>query len=196
MMLLYLVLLEETGDRELFEQLYIKYRDKMLRVAMGYLHDQWQAEEATHQSCLKIIENFDNCKKIPCTEIESWIVVIVRNVCKDRFRRSKREVFWADEEGDQESLFNMGWVPGTAREPAAGRETPESQAAYRYLVELIRSMPETLREALEMRFVLEWSVKEIAEALHITESAATARIRRGRELLLKKMEEEGYCHDR
>ena len=194
MMLLYLTLLDETGDRELFEDLYLEYREMMLRVALKHLKDRWSAEEAVHQACLKIIEHFDDCKKVPCAETAGWIVIIVRNTCLD-YLRKKREVLYDREEGDFEQWADTGWNPDKVREPAVGRETPESQAAYRRLVDLIRSMPETLRGALEMRYVLEWSVREIAQVLGISETAASARVRRGRELLLKKLEEEGYVYD-
>ena len=53
-------------------------------------------------------------------------------------------------------------------------------------------MPETYREALALRFVLEWPVKEVARALGISEGAATARISRGRAMLIERLKEEGY----
>ena len=57
---------------------------------------------------------------------------------------------------------------------------------------IIRAMPETYRAALEMRFVLEMTHKEISKALGISETAAANRVSRGRKLLIEKLKEEGY----
>ena len=61
--------------------------------------------------------------------------------------------------------------------------------------ELIRSMPETYRETLVLRYILEWSSADIAKALDITVSAVDARISRGRDKLIKILRREGYEFD-
>ena len=57
---------------------------------------------------------------------------------------------------------------------------------------LIRSMPETYRQVLEMKFVLEMKDKEIGKALGLSADAVSQRVRRGRKLLIEKLREEGY----
>ena len=54
-------------------------------------------------------------------------------------------------------------------------------------------MPELYRAVLEMRFVEECNTREIAKKLNLTESTVNTRIHRGRILLMKKLEEEGYA---
>ena len=77
----------------------------------------------------------------------------------------------------------------TAYERAA-ETSPED--GYGRILALIRAMPETYRAALEMRFVLEMEYKEIAKVIGISETAVTARISRGRKLLIEKLKGEGY----
>ena len=60
------------------------------------------------------------------------------------------------------------------------------------IVDVIRSMPETYRAVLEMRFVEERSTREIATALGLSERAVDTRISRGRALLVEKLRKEGY----
>ena len=61
------------------------------------------------------------------------------------------------------------------------------------ILDIIHKMPELYRAVLEMRFVEECSTREIATRLHLTESTVNTRIHRGRILLMKKLEEEGYA---
>ena len=61
---------------------------------------------------------------------------------------------------------------------------------------LVDSMPETYREVLTLRFVLEWSSKEIARTLGLSVGAVNTRISRGRAMLIQRLKEEGYDYDR
>lgn len=63
------------------------------------------------------------------------------------------------------------------------------------IVELIRSMPERYREALELRFAWEYSNQEIAKALKLNTSTVATLVARGRKLLIEKLQTEGYCYE-
>lgn len=175
MLMLYMMLLEDEGDRLRFQFLYNTYYDKMMAVAKScFSGDQSRAEDAVHESFLKIIENFSKFPEISCEDLPGYLVIIVRNQSIDILRKEKRLVLTED------------WTP--YERPS--EVSPED--GFGRLTAIIRTMPETYRAALEMRFVLEMKYKEIAKALCISESAATSRVRRGRELLKKRLQEEGY----
>ena len=67
---------------------------------------------------------------------------------------------------------------------------------FRALVEIIRRMPEDYRRVLELRFVAEWSISDIARELGLTESAVRTRTFRGRKLLIDTLKKEGYLDER
>ena len=175
MLALYMTLLEDERDKVRFRRLYDKYHKKMAQVARWYFPgDQAGEEDAVHESFLKIIEKFSKISEISCEELEPYIVTIVKNTSIDMLRRKKRLKLTDD------------WTPyETARETEPGD-------GYGRLVSIIRAMPQTYRAALEMRYVLEMTHKEIAKALGIAEGAAATRINRGRKLLMEKLREEGY----
>lgn len=174
MLALLFSVLEDEGDRARFFRLHRKYERRMYRVAFSILKDHHRAEECVHDAFCKIILHFSKISEIPCQEIEPWIVTIVKNTALNiRKRDSRREE-----------------LPDTWDAPAA--EGTESEAGYRRLVELIRSMPEGYRQALELKFVLEQSNREIGRALGISEDAAAQRVARGRALLIQRLKEEGY----
>ena len=74
------------------------------------------------------------------------------------------------------------------------RET--DQGEFEALVALIRAMPEEYRRVLELRFVAEYSLADIAGELGLTEGAVKSRIFRGRKLLIDTLRKEGYLDGR
>ena len=80
-------------------------------------------------------------------------------------------------------------------EPSAP-EHLEEESAFLRPVELIRSMPETYRQVLELKLVEERSTGEIAHATGLSETAVNSRFLRGRALLREKLRDEGYEYER
>ena len=59
---LYLSVIDTDDDKNQFEQLYIKYKDKMYSIAYGILHNIEDSEDAVHQAFLTIANNFEKIK--------------------------------------------------------------------------------------------------------------------------------------
>lgn len=175
-MLLYLAALEYDSDRALFLKLQEAYESKMYHAAFSILKSQALAEDALQDSWMNIIRSFEAVKVRPRDEIEGYLVTVVTNAARDIFRK---ETHTDPLPGDWEG-------PDPRAEEATG---------YRALVEIIRSMPEQYREILELKFVQEWSNKEIAARLHMNESTVASRVERGRALLKKVLREEGACYE-
>lgn len=89
-MLIYLQMIESEEDRSKFEQLYLKYRSLMLRVAMRILHNEQDAEDAVHQAFLSILNNLEKISSVDCLQTKSYIVVIVERKSIDLIRSQKR----------------------------------------------------------------------------------------------------------
>ena len=102
------------------------------------------------------------------------MVTAVKNTALDMLRKNRRE-----------EALPEDWDP-----PAP--ETGES--GYRYLVSLIRALPEGYRRVLELKCVEEESNREIARRLGLKESTVATRVLRGRALLAEALEKEGYVH--
>lgn len=65
----------------------------------------------------------------------------------------------------------------------------------RPIVAVIQAMPEPYRRLLELKFLLEWSNKEIAKHLGLSQTAVSTRLNRGRKLLQERLREEGYDYE-
>lgn len=174
MLITYLLLFDDDNDKQLFTRLYEAYERKMYAVAYSILQSQSRAEDAVHDSFLKIIKYFEKSKQMPRNEIEGWIVIIVKNIALDYIKKESYVDY-------TEMEFSLELVDNT-----------ESEAGYNHLVELIRKMPEEYRTVLELKFVLEWTNIDIAEYMGSNENAIGAKIFRARKKLMEAMEKEGY----
>lgn len=177
MLIFYLSLLETDLDRLFFTQIYALHERKMYAAANSVLHSPEKAEDALHDSFLKVIKHFDTCRTIPEDEMATWLITIVKRTALDIWKRESRSVNFDDLSAPD--LF-------------VAVDHVEDSISYQELVEKIRALPDNYREILELKFVLEWSDKEIAETLGINSNTVRSRIMRGRELLRKKVDPKDY----
>ena len=87
MIALYLSLIDSDESKDKFEEMYLKYRKQMKKTAFKILGDDGLAEDAVHNAFLKIISNFDKFKEIDCQETKNLIVIIIRSVSIDMYRK-------------------------------------------------------------------------------------------------------------
>ena len=169
-MLVYLLSAIETDeDRALFVDLFEKYHDRMEQAALRIVKNSHDAEDAVQNAYLQIIRHLDKVSEIPCKNRGFWCISIVKNEALTILRKNKR-------------------IEELEEKPIAATEETLS---YKEIVQLFAELPETYRAVLEMRLILGYSGKEIADRMGITENAVNVRINRGRALLRKIAEKEG-----
>ena len=66
MLAVYLDLLETPQGKALLAELYDRYHQKLLRIACRMLSSHAEAEDAVHETFLKVIEHFEQISEIPC----------------------------------------------------------------------------------------------------------------------------------
>lgn len=170
-----LAVLESDADRHALTEIYERYHVQIEKAAMRILKNQQYAEDAVQNTFVQIIRHFDRVKEIDSKNLGFWIISIVKNEALMILRKEKRTT----------PIENWDSVNAEA----------ETVSEYEELVRLFSKLPETYRAALEMHFLLEYSGKEIAQRLGISESAVNTRISRGRALLREIVEREGYLND-
>lgn len=175
MLFMLLAALESDQDRERFMRLFNELENRLFYIAKSLVKETTLAEEAVQETWVRTIRYFERISATPWEEAKRYVITIVKNVSKNILRRESRLVPMPDD-----------WD-----EPAPAEETD----GFHRLVELIRGMPEHYREILELKFVLEWSNKDIAKTLGIGESTVASRIQRGRAKLMETLRREGYLDD-
>ena len=176
MIMMFLAMLESDEDREKFLKLHSAYEAKMMRIAMSILKSHAAAEDAVQQSWLQIIQHFEEIRKIPWERIDGYIVVVVKNVSLTFLRRERRT-----------TELPENWDVPVSEQKAF--DSPNQ------ILAIIRAMPEQYRQVLEMKFVLEYTNRDIAQVLRMNETTVATRISRGRKVLAVKLGEAGYGDD-
>lgn len=148
----------------------------MLRQAARVLGPGPRAEDVVHDAFVKLIRRFDELRDWPEDRLSAWLLVVTKNNALDLLRKESRET-------------DLGELEEQAAAPAEDGE-------FYALVALIRGMPEDYRRILELRFVAEWSLRDIAGEMGLSEGAVKSRIFRGRKLLIRALRKEGYLDGR
>ena len=178
MLSFYLSLLETPQAQAAFSQLYHTHHQKLFHIANLILKDTGKAEDAVHDTFIKIIQHFEDFLQIPCKKQEAWIVTILKNTCLDQIRREKKHI----PQDVDEILFSLPDL----------RQDVEADVRYRTLRDVMKRLSADDRELLELKLLLEWSDKEIAQAMGITANAVGVRVHRAKTRLKELLEQEGW----
>ena len=168
-----LATIENDADRALFAEIYEQYHERMEQAALRILKDTHDAEDAVQNAFLKIIRNFEKFLELPCKKRPFWCVCIVKNEAITLLRKKKKAIMLESMEDAYDASADI-----------------EEALSYEDIIRLFAGLPETYRAALEMKFLLDCSGKDISQKLGISENAVNVRISRGRAMLREIMEKE------
>ncbi len=173
MLQFYLSILETEEERSEFEYLYLTYRSKMFNIALKYLKNPADAEDAVQEAFLRIADKSAKIFEVSQDKKQGYLFSLVRHIAVDMFNKkiSHKEVEY-DDKLDSE--------PDTAI-PLEDKILGE--IAHSELLDYINSMPTGMKDAIYMKYVHEYSNSEIAEMLGITENALRQRLFAARKLI-------------
>ncbi len=154
--------------RQPVEKLIEKYKDTVFRAALSVSRNPEDAEDVVQDT---FIQYMNSPRQFESEDhIKAWLIHVAinksRNVINSFWNR-KRVKF-------DDYLENTNF-----REPEDRR-----------LVEAVFSLPEKQRIVIHLYYYEEYSVREIAETLHISEGTVKSRLARGRNELRSILKEE------
>ena len=175
-MLIYLSLLDSEEEISKFELIYNTYKKQMYYTANNILKDSHLAEDAVHNAFLRIINNLEKIEDINSHKTKGLIVIIVKNVSIDIYRKNKKE---RDNNIFIDDLDDINGYDEINKNDIGDLEIA------------ISKLPENYKQVFLLKFSHELTDNEISEILDIKPDNVRKRISRGREKLkniLKKME--------
>lgn len=178
MLSFYLSMLETEEQRDQFEQLYSTYRKKMLYAANRILNDYQLSEDAVHLAFMKIINYLDGLEDIECHKTRSFVVIVVEGVSKRLYNKRKK--------GESQSLDDMD-----IDVPAEQDTLDEVIGNYEEnrIVSKIRELSTPYSKILMLRYLDQFTDKEISDLLGINQAAVRKRLQRARKELKLLLEE-------
>ena len=148
------------------------------RIAYSVLRNHSEAEDAAQETFLRVFRH----DLAGIADIKAWIARIAWHAALDRKRRLR---------GGMAEVSVEDLVRGVDILRHAGK-SPEEIAVngqmQRLLAQLIETLPEKLRQPLQLSTVEELEHREIATAMGITEAAVRARLFQARQQLKEKLE--------
>ena len=182
--------LNTEEERSRFRVLYETYVRLMFHIANQYLPDPRDAEEAVSEAFFRISEHFSEIGEIDCPKTRNLIVIITRNIVKDLLRKQKRQVLTVDlsllrdEEGEELPLEEL------ASDQGAGAAKLFDGMMVQDAMEVIRGLPEKVRDAMYLCYAEDLDAEEIAALLGITKDAVYKRLQRGLVMLRERLGED------
>lgn len=161
-------MIEVNNDN--FPDIYAKLKNSIYAVAYNYLQNSSDACDIMQDSFVKLIES--NQKFNDLDHIKAWVIRVCINASKNYLRDNKRhnEIQIIDFMSNYIASSNKEFDPN--------------------VLQAVLSLPEKYRIPIHLFYYEDYSIKEIAAVLAISESATKVRLKRGRDILRKKLEKE------
>ena len=131
--------------------------------------DKALAEDIVQDAFLKILARLNQLKDDE--KIIGWIYQIARNTITDHFRNQSKSI----------KSYDLDWD--------SNHSNLNDCVSY-CLKEMLLTLPEKYREAIELTEFKNLSQLELADKLNISYSGAKSRVQRARQMLKEKMEEQ------
>lgn len=149
-------------------------KDKLFRLAFRITLNQQDAEDVVQETLIKIWNRRDHWDEIE--SLEGWAMTIARNMALDVIRKQ-----------DSHRTVSLD-------EPSPIHQHPSPTTPYEQMMEkeriamvrnLMNSLPEKQRTAMQLRDFEDKSYKEIAEIMQISEDQVKINIFRARQFIKK-----------
>lgn len=171
-----LVRAAQAGHNRAFDELVLRYRDKVFRLSYKILRHEDDAAEALQDAFLSAFRGLRNFKAE--STFSTWLYRIATNASLMKYRKRRdghisleQSQTAGDEPGEAMQLPDWSTQPLDELLDAETREV---------MVEGIALLPEDDREVFQMRDILEMSNAEVAEKLGLTVAAVKSRLHRAR----------------
>ena len=170
-----------SGEAHLFHELIRPYERKVYVMALSFLKNEAEAEDAAQEAFLKAYRSLASFRSE--AKFGTWLISITLNEARGRLRKAKTVVLQSlDEEPDAEGHISPALLRDWREIPL---ETLERQEIRSLLQAAVGQLPQMYREIFLLRDVEELSITEAAGVLQITESSVKVRLHRARIMLQK-----------
>ena len=159
------------GDQAAWEIIVRQNWRKVFNVAYKFVGRHDEAEDLAQDIFLKIFKALHTFDRR--ANFQTWLISISRNLCIDHYRSVRKERETMARDVDASNLMPVS----RERSPYGELEQIDLRKRIR---EALAELPPTLREAVVLRDLQEFSYQEIADKLRLPEGTVKSRINRGR----------------
>lgn len=150
------------GDQHAFEQIYLRYKDKMYSYCLYVSRDKQLSEDVVQESFTRLLSLSDNTRKIQSPA--NWLFICARNLILNHLSSSKS------------AEKNVASITNNVTEPI-------SVEARLFIDSLLCRLESEERGLILLREYQQFSMKELADMLDTNEGAIRIRLFRIRQKL-------------
>jgi len=147
-----------------------RYQEPLLRMCCLYLRDRSLAEDAVQETFIKAYRALDSFRGE--SSEKTWLMRIAMHICCD--------------------INRTGWFRFMNREITpemfVDQAAPPPEERDEELATAVMKLPRRLREVILLYYYQGMNVNEIADALNLSHSSVSGRLKRGREKLKNMLE--------
>jgi RNA polymerase sigma factor (sigma-70 family) len=166
-----------AGKRDAQYQLYKKFASSMLAVCFRYAKNQDEAEDLLQEGFLKVFQKISSFRREG--SFEGWMKRIMINNALNEIKKSRRAPFLEDIEVVNETQIV------DLNEPEGNFDPVPADV----LLEMIRELPEGYRIVFTLYVMEDFSHREIANELNISENTSKTQLLKARRYLKNKLNE-------
>jgi RNA polymerase sigma-70 factor (ECF subfamily) len=180
----------KNGDQAAFDEMVLRYWDRIFMMVKQLLGNSQDAEEVTQDAFIRAHRGLANFRGD--SAFSTWLYQIATNLARNKYwywwRRKRDKSISFDQPLSEDASLTLSDVfPSQA-------ETPKEEAVTQEFVDRVAECMQMLnakhREILVLRNVQNLSYEEIASVLNISVGTVKSRIARAREGLKDKMGKE------
>lgn len=177
-----LVLFYEENNEKLFLYYHNKYKKLLYKYIFDILKNHSDTEDALQMSWLKFANNINKVKEQTETKIVNYLITIAKNTAIDIYNKKNNIVSVENEEA-----LNMNVIS-------------KYNDIYFYVEHedfknVIKSIEKEYLDVLLLKYVYGYSIKEISEILHITETNVGTRIYRAKLMIKERLSERRHIDE-
>jgi len=163
------------GNKDMFGQLVDRYQQLVVGYAYHLCRNRDSADDLTQETFIAAYKSLDRLKEPGA--FPGWILGILKNKYRNLGRDNKIPTI---------SLSELG-----IDLPDSGQHETFSQDALDKIVKYVYSLPEKYKEVILLKYIKDFSYKQIADILGIPVSTVTMRLIYARKFLVKKAKGDG-----
>lgn len=176
MLALYMTFIDDEKNKPKFEIIYYTYREKMLLMADSVLHNRQDAEDAVHDTFIKIARNMKSIGEPESNKTLSYVLKATKNTAINLHNKNKsndNRIYFdtIDDISDHEFLDKL-----------------DISENYNKAVQAILKLDDKYKDVMFYHFVQEMKVSAVADLLGRKKSTVKQQLVRGKKLLLETLD--------
>ena len=169
--------IDSNEERIKIEELYKKYRGLIVHMAIQILKDKDLAEDVLSDSIIKIIRHRKKIFEMNCYQERLYIVNIIKTTCLDLLKKMKN----SNAHDTDEILATMPDSDNAVLDELVADER------YEAIKEVIKTLPDSLKDVAYLNLICEHSHEEIVGILGISNAASKMRLMRAKKIMRKAL---------